>query len=72
MWFYGSVFDSVLYDALFLANNQYMSQIFYSQIAVATVIYMAHHLVKQIKDTNNGYSAWKQMYEDYDRDVINN
>ena len=55
--FYGSGYEHVLSDALFVENNPHMNPIVYSELAVATIGDTSHYLVKIFKDTNNGNSA---------------
>ena len=70
--FDGSGYKRVLTDVTYDNQNTHMNQVVYSKIKLATVVGTEHHLVKQHKEDMNGYVAWNNLCEWYDRDAVNN
>ena len=62
----------MLIDGTYDDQNTQINWLVYSQVALETVGGTAHHLVKQHKDNNNGFAAWKTFCECYEGDSMKN
>ena len=44
----------------------------YSQLAVSTVGGTSYRIIKKYEDNNNGYGAWKALFDLYDGNAVKN
>ena len=70
--FDGLGYQWVLKDAKYPSQNTQINWVVYSKLAVATIGGTAHHLIKKDEDDKNGYGAWNDLCECYDRYDVKN
>jgi hypothetical protein len=70
--FSGSGFERTLEDFEYARANERLNKVMYSQLAAATVEGFAYHLVSKVEETKNGHTAWSNLVEWYDGDMILN
>jgi hypothetical protein len=70
--FSGSGYERVLKDLEYAMANERLNKVVYTQLAAATVEGVAYHLVSKVEETKNGHSAWRNLVEWYDGDMILN
>ena len=68
--FEGSSYDKILIDKHYSETHPKMNKIVYSQLAAATIDGTANHLVTKYSDTCDGHSAWKELLDWYDGDIV--
>ena len=68
--FDGSGYEKNLSSLPYAESNKKRNNIVYSQFSAATVDGTAHHLVKKLSESKDGYAAWQALTNWYNRDQI--